>query len=83
MAQHPVEGLRQTTEVGKAQWCMPPTAVSYLMEDICSLLKHSLESTYLTFRDKIYQQVHGAAMGSPVLVVVANLVIEDIKQKAL
>ena len=46
--------------------------------DICYFLKHCLESTYLTFRAKLYQQVHGAAMGLPVLVVVANLVIEDI-----
>ena len=57
---------------------MPPTAVSCLVEDICYFLKHCLESTYLTFRAKLYQQVHGAAMGLPVLVVVANLVIEDI-----
>ena len=38
---------------------------------------------HLSFRGKIYQQVHGTAMGSLVLVVVANLVMEDIEQKAL
>ena len=33
--------------------------------------------------ERIYQQVHGTAMGSPVLVVVANLVMEDIECRAL
>ena len=56
---------------------------SLTVEDICSLLKLCLEATYLSFRGKIYQQVHGTAMGSPVSVVVANLVMEDIEQKAL
>ena len=56
---------------------------SLTVEDICSLLKLCLEATYLSFRGKIYQQVHGTAIGSPVSVVVANLVMEDIEQKAL
>jgi hypothetical protein len=30
-----------------------------------------------------YQQVFGTAMGSPVLAVIANLVMEDIEQRAL
>lgn len=53
------------------------------VDGICSLLKLCLEATYLSFRGKIYQQVHGTTMGSPVSVVVANLVMEDIEQKAL
>ena len=56
---------------------------SLTVEDICSFLKLCLEATYLSFRGTIYQQVHGTAMGSPVSVVVANLVPEDIEQKAL
>ena len=56
---------------------------SLTVEDICSLLKLCLEATYLSFRGKIYQQLHGTAMGSPVSVVIANLVMEDIEQKAL
>ena len=39
-----------------------------------------LDATYLAFEGKIYQQVHGTAMGSLVSVLVANLVME---QKAL
>ena len=56
---------------------------SLTVEDICSLLKLCLEATYLFFSGKIYQQVHGTAMGSPVSVVVTNLMMEDIEQKAL
>ena len=56
---------------------------SLTVEDICSLLKLCLEATYLSFRGKIYQKVHGTAMGSPVSVVVTNLMMEDIEQKAL
>lgn len=37
----------------------------------------------LAFEGNIYQQVHEMVMGSPVLVVVANLVMKDIEQKAL
>ena len=56
---------------------------SLTVEDICSLLKLCLEATYLSFRGKIYQQVHRTAMVSPVSVVVANLVMEGIEQNAL
>ena len=40
-------------------------------------------ATYFAFRDSFYQQVHGTAMGSPVSVVVADLVMEDVEQRAL
>ena len=49
------------------------------MVDICDL-SLCLDATYLAFEGKICQQVHGTAMGSPVSVVVANLVMEDIEQ---
>ena len=42
-----------------------------------------LEATYLAFEGKVYRQIHGTAMGSRVSVVVANLVMEDVEQKAL
>ena len=56
---------------------------SLSVDDICDLLSLCLDVTYLAFEGRIYQQVHGTAMGSPVSVGVANLVMEDIKQKAL
>ena len=51
--------------------------------EITSLLKLCLNATYFAFRDSFYQQVHGTAMGSPVSVVVADLVMEDVEQRAL
>ena len=53
------------------------------VEEIVTLLKLCLDATYLCFRDKYYQQTFGMAMGSPVFVVVANLVMEEIEQTAL
>ena len=35
------------------------------------------------FEGKVYRQIHGTAMGSPVSVVVANLVMEDIEHRAM
>ena len=37
--------------------------------DICSLLSLCLKASYLVFEGRVYQQVHGTAMGSPVSVV--------------
>ena len=36
-----------------------------------------MPSTYISFRGNIYKQIYGTAMGSPVSVVVANLVMES------
>ena len=35
------------------------------------------------FNDKIYKQIHGCTMGSPVSPIVANLCVEEIKQSAI
>ena len=48
-----------------------------------TVLNLCLEATNLMFEGKIFQQVHGTAMGSPVSVVVANLVMEDIELEKL
>ena len=48
-----------------------------------SLLEFCLKSTIFTFQGKYYKQVQGAAMGSPVSPMVANLFIEDFKAGAL
>ena len=42
-----------------------------------------LDKTYLCFRKKIYCQIFGVAMGSPISVIVANLVMESIENKML
>ena len=50
---------------------------------ISCLLKFCLITTYSTFQRKIYEQVKGAAMGSPLIPIVANLFMEDLETKAL
>ena len=60
-----------------------PQRTSLSVDEICSLLNLCLEATYLMCDGQVYQQVHGTAMGSPVSVIVANLVMEDIEDRAL
>ena len=52
-------------------------------KDIIDLLEMVLMSTYFIFRGTIYKQTFGAAMGSPVSPIVANLYMEHLEQRAL
>ena len=53
------------------------------VSDIILLLEFCLKNTYFSFQDQFYEQVEGAAMGSPVSPIVANLYMEYLEQKAL
>ena len=53
------------------------------MEEICTGLRICLQATYLKFRNKFFGQIYGTAMGSPVSVVVADLVMEDVEERAI
>ena len=53
------------------------------VSDIILLLEFCLKITYFSFQDQFYEQVEGAAMGSPVTPIVANLYMEYLEQKAL
>ena len=48
------------------------------IEDIMDLLNLCLTSSYFRYNDKHYKQLHGTAMGSPVFVVVAEIVMQNI-----
>ena len=48
-----------------------------------SLLKFCLRGTYFTFQGRLYEQQEGAAMGSPISPIVANLFMEDFEKKAI
>ena len=52
-------------------------------DEVVNLLKFCLDATYLAYRGEVFQQVFGTAMGSPELVTVANVVIEDVEERAL
>ncbi|XP_028415509.1 uncharacterized protein LOC114538574 [Dendronephthya gigantea] len=56
---------------------------SLLAQDVVELLEFCLKSTEFQFRGRYYKQIHGTAMGSPVSVIVANLVMEELEIKAL
>ncbi|XP_072042857.1 uncharacterized protein [Amphiura filiformis] len=47
------------------------------------LLEFILTTTYFSFRGNIYRQKFGAAMGSPVSAIVANLYMEWLEQQAI
>ena len=52
-------------------------------EDIMDLLNLCLTSTYFQYNGKHNKQLHGTAMGSPVSVVVAEIVMQNIEERAL
>jgi retron-type reverse transcriptase len=51
--------------------------------EICRLTNLCLRSTYFQFSDAFYEQLEGAAMGSPLSPVIANLYMEMFEEKAL
>ena len=56
---------------------------NWLKEEFCTGLRICLQVTYLKFRNKFFRQIHGTAMGSPVSVVMTNLVMEDVEKRAI
>ena len=50
---------------------------------LSALLEMCLSSTYFTFQGEFYKQKKGAAMGSPISPVVANLYMEQFESRAL
>ena len=51
--------------------------------DLCALVELCLKSTYFQFGESFYEQVEGAAMGSPLSPIVANVFMEDFETRAL
>ena len=52
------------------------------VQDIIEILGFCWHNTYLSFQNKFYEQVEGAAMGSLVSPIVANLYMEHFERKA-
>ena len=52
-------------------------------DDIMDLINLCLTSTYFEYNGKHYKQLQGSAMGSPVSVVVAEIVMQNIEEQAL
>ena len=56
---------------------------SLSIDDIISLLEFCITSTYFSFQGKFYDQVEGAAMGSPLSPIVANIYMETFEVEAI
>ena len=51
--------------------------------DLMDLLNLCPTSAYFPYNGKHYKQLHGTAMGSPVSIVVAEIVMQNIEERAL
>ena len=56
---------------------------SLAVNNITSLLEFCLKSSYFTFQGRYFKQQEGAAMGSPISPIMANLYMEDFEIKAI
>ena len=52
-------------------------------DEVIDLLILCLESTFFQYDENFFQQLHGTAMGSPVSVVVAEIVMQRLEERAL
>ena len=55
---------------------------SMTVSHITYLLEFCMKNTYFIFQGRYYEQLEGAAMGSPISPIVANLYLEDFEVKA-
>ena len=56
---------------------------SMSVSQITSLLEYCLRSTYFVFQGEYYEQLEGAAMGSPLSPIIANMYMEEFEIRAL
>ena len=56
---------------------------SMSVSQITSLLEYCLRSTYFVFQGEYYEQLEGAAMGSPLSPIIANIYMEEFETRAL
>ena len=53
------------------------------MQQLVQLTELCLRSTYFKFQSKFYEQTDGAAMGSPLSPIIANLFMEHLQEEAI
>ena len=76
------EALRVVTEqLNKDQTLSERTSIP--VRQLVGLVELCLRTTYFQFQDNYLEQTDGAAMGSPLSPVIANLFMEDLEQKAI
>lgn len=55
----------------------------HLDKNLLPLVKHCLTSTYFQFQGEFYEQTSGAAMGSPISPIIANIFMEHFENETL
>ena len=56
---------------------------SMTVDHIISLLEFCLKNTYFSFQGRYYEQTEGAAMGSPISPLVANIYMEEFEKQTI
>ena len=79
----PVQPAIQIVKQRLQQDTTLPQRTSMSIPQITSLLEFCLTQTYFLFEGKYYQQTQGAAMGSPINPLRANIFMEEFEVKAL
>jgi len=65
------------------RWSLIRKNTNIPMEDFILAIKFVLSSTYFTFNNIIYRQTFGTSMGCPLSPVIADIVLQDLEEKAL
>ena len=76
----PLQLAQQCTETVNRQSIDP---LPLPIEDIIDLLNLCLTSTYFQYNGEHYKQLHGTVLGSQVSVVVAEIVMQNIEERAI
>ncbi|XP_072037416.1 uncharacterized protein [Amphiura filiformis] len=74
-----IQAVRDKLEKDATLKDRTPLKTNHILE----LLTFCLNTTYFVYKGQYYKQTHGAAMGSPVSPIVANLYMESFEVKAL
>ncbi|XP_072018248.1 uncharacterized protein [Amphiura filiformis] len=74
-----IQAVRDKLEKDATLKDRTPLKINHILE----LLTFCLNTTYFVYKGQYYKQTHGAAMGSPVSPIVANLYMESFEVKAL
>ena len=67
----------------KRRWDIISNNTNIPMDEFIIAVKFVFESTFLQFNKKMYKQIYGTPMGSPLSPVIADIVLMDLEEKAI
>lgn len=65
------------------RWCLISSKTNISYGEFLSALKLIMDSTYFQFDNKIYKQIFGTPMGSPLSPILADILMCDLKDRAI